>query len=88
MRRFRRPILKAPIIRIGTFQGIRLPKALLKKAKLGDVVELRAEPGRILVSKNVKPRIGWAEAARRMRAQGEDNLLDPPTATRFDKEDW
>ena len=29
-----------------------------------------------------------AEAAQRMRAQGEDRLLDPPTATQFDKEDW
>lgn len=55
--------MKARIVRIGSTQVIYLPKALPKKAKLGEEVELRAEPGRILISKNVKPRIGWAEAA-------------------------
>jgi antitoxin MazE len=68
--------MKARIVRMGKSQGIRLPKSLLKKAKLGDEVELRAEPGRILISKNLKPRTGWAEAARRMRARDENRSLD------------
>ena len=66
--------MKERIVRMGKSQGIFLPKSLLKKTKLGDEVELRVEPGRILISKNVKPRIGWAEAAQRMRA--EDRSLD------------
>lgn len=80
--------MKAHIVRIGNSKGIRLPKTLLQEAQLEDEVELQAEPGRILISKSAQPRAGWADAARRMRAQGEDALLDPPTATRFDKEDW
>jgi len=80
--------MKAHIVRIGNSKGIRLPKTLLQEAQLEDEVELQAEPGRILISKSAQPRAGWADAARRMRVQGEDNLLDPPTATRFDKEDW
>ena len=80
--------MKAHIVRIGNSRGIRLPKTLLQEAQLEDEVELQAEPGRILISKAAQPRAGWAEAARRMRAEGEDRLLDPPTATRFDKEDW
>jgi antitoxin MazE len=80
--------MKAHIVRIGNSKGIRLPKTLLQEAQLEDEVELQAEPGRILISKSAQPRAGWADAARRMRAQGEDGLFDPPTATRFDKEDW
>lgn len=61
--------MKTRIIRMGKSQGIHLPKTLLKKAKLGGDVELRAELGRILISNTGKPRVGWAEAARRMRAR-------------------
>ena len=80
--------MKAHIVRIGNSKGIRLPKMLLQEAQLEDEVELQAEPGRILICKTSQPRTGWAEAARRMRSRVEDCLLDPPTATRFDKEDW
>lgn len=80
--------MKAHIVRIGNSRGIRLPKTLLQEAQLEDEVELQAEPGRILISKTAKPRAGWAEAARRMRERGEERLIDPPTPTRFDKEEW
>lgn len=80
--------MKAHIIRMGKSQGIHLPKALLKKAKLGSDVELRSEPGWIVISNMRNPRIGWAEAAQRMRAHCEDHLVDPYVSTRFDQEDW
>lgn len=80
--------MKAHIVRIGNSRGIRLPKTLLQEAQLDDEVELQAEPGRIMISKMTKPRTGWAEAARRMREKNEDRLIDPPTPTRFDKEEW
>ena len=80
--------MKAHIVRIGNSKGIRLPKVLLQEAQLGNEVELQAEPGRILISKTAQPRTGWTEAAQRMRARGEDRLLDPPTAMQFDKKDW
>ncbi len=80
--------MKAHIVRVGKSRGIRLPKTLLQESQLEDEVELQAEPGRILISKTAKPRAGWGEAARRMRERDEDRLLDPPTPTRFDKEEW
>lgn len=80
--------MKAHIVRIGNSRGIRLPKTLLQEAQLEDEVELPAEPGRILISKPAQPRAGWADAARRMREQGEDHLIDQPTPTRFDAEEW
>jgi antitoxin MazE len=61
---------------------------LLDQAQLPDEVELHAEPGRIVVQTARKPRAGWAKAARAMRERGHDGLLDEPTATRFDRQEW
>lgn len=81
-------ITKGRIIRIGNSRGIRVPKVLLDQAQLPDEVELRAEPGRLVVQAARRPRAGWAEAARAMHARRHDKLLDKPTATRFDREEW
>jgi len=80
--------MKVHIVQIGNSRGVRLPKVLLEEAQLDDEVELQAEPGRIVIRRATKPRAGWAAAARRMRERGEDRLLDPPKATRFDREEW
>ena len=79
---------KARIVRIGNSRGIRVPKVLLDQAQLPDEVELHAEPGRLVVQGARRPRMGWAEAARAMSKQGNADLLDEPTATRFDREEW
>ena len=79
---------RARIIRIGNSRGLRLPKALIELAELSDEVELRAQPGRLIVQAVREPRMGWADAAKRMRAAGDDVLLDEPTTTRFDDEEW
>ena len=76
------------IVRIGNSRGIRVPKLLLEQANLPEEVELRAERGRLIVSAAVRPRAGWAAAARRMRQQGDDVLLDPTTPTQFERTDW
>lgn len=80
--------MKARIVRIGNSRGIRLPKAVLEEAQLEEEVDLTAEPGRIVIRKASRPRAGWETAARRMREQDEDHLMDPPTSTRFDEEEW
>ena len=67
---------KTHIIRIGNSRGIRVPKALLDEAQLSEEVELRAEPGRLVVRSSHRPREGWAEAARRMHKSGDDRPLD------------
>lgn len=80
--------MKARIVRVGNSRGIRLPKPLLDEAGLPDDVEIHAEPGRIIIESAVRPRAGWADAAREMSKRGEDVLLDAPTPTKFDEEDW
>lgn len=80
--------MRARIVRVGNSRGVRLPKPLLDEAGLPEEVEIHAEPGRIVIEAAVRPRAGWAEAARQMAASGEDGLLDPPTPTGFDSEEW
>lgn len=79
---------KTRIVRIGNSRGIRIPKVLLEQAQLPEEVELQAEHGRLVIRAARRPRTGWAEAARTMRARGDDQLLDAPTSTRFDDHDW
>jgi antitoxin MazE len=79
---------KTRIVRIGNSRGIRVPKLLLDQADLPDEVELRAEPGRLVVSAAARPRAGWAAKARRMHERGDDQLIEAGTLTRFDDTDW
>jgi antitoxin MazE len=80
--------VKAHLIQIGNSRGVRLPKAVLEEAQLGDEVELKAEPGCIVIRSARRVRAGWAEAARQMRERGEDRLLDSSAPTRFDRKEW
>ena len=79
---------KTRIVSIGNSRGIRIPKSLLEQSELGIEVEIRAEPGRLIVSSARRPRAGWSEAARRLRAEGGDGLLDAPADTEFDRNEW
>lgn len=80
--------MRTRIVRVGNSRGVRLPKPLLDEAGLTEEVEIHAEPGRIVIEAAVRPRAGWTEAAREVATAGEDGLLDPPTSTRFDEEEW
>jgi antitoxin MazE len=79
---------KTRIVRIGNSRGIRVPKVLLDEAGLPEEVELRAEPGRLVISAASRPRAGWAAKARAMRQREHDTPLDPGTPTAFDETDW
>lgn len=80
--------MKTRLIRVGNSRGIRIPKPLIEQAGLGDEVELHVQDGSIIISRSEAPREGWADAAALLASRGEDELLDPPTGTRFDEEDW
>jgi antitoxin MazE len=79
---------KTRIVRIGNSRGIRVPRALLEQAELPEEVELHAQPGRLIVRAARRPRAGWGKAAQAMRERGQDTLLDAPTPTRFDQDEW
>ena len=81
-------VTRTRIIQIGNSKGIRVPKLLLEQAELPDEVELLAERGRLIVRAARGARAGWADAAKVMRARGEDQLLDAPTSSEFDTKEW
>jgi antitoxin MazE len=80
--------VRTRLVQIGNSRGVRLPKPLLQEAGLTDQVEIRAREGVIVIQRVGRPREGWAEAARQMRERKDDRLIDEPTATRFDDEEW
>ena len=80
--------MKARLVQIGNSRGVRLPKLLIEEAGLSDEVDLCVGQGGIMILPARSPRSGWAEAARALREREEDGLLDTPTPTRFDEEEW
>ncbi|HJN47001.1 MAG: hypothetical protein CL477_11305 [Acidobacteria bacterium] len=82
------PTATTRIVRIGNSRGFRVPKILLDQADLPDEVELRAEPGRLVVTAARAARAGWEDAAQQMHARMDDELLDPDQATSFDEQEW
>ena len=80
--------IKTRLVRIGNSRGLRVPKILLDEAGLPEEVELRAEPGRLVVSAAGRPRAGWAAKARSMHKRADDVLIDEATPTSFDNNDW
>lgn len=80
--------MKARLVRIGNSRGVRLPKPLIEEAGLSDDVEIRVRGGAVVIVSAARPRSDWAEAVKQMRRRGEDRLLEEPTPTRFDHEEW
>ncbi len=80
--------MKGRLVRIGNSRGVRLPKPMIDEAGLSDEVELRVRAGAIIISPANGPRHGWSEAAKQLREREEDRLVDGPTPTRFDDEEW
>ncbi|HKK49817.1 MAG TPA: AbrB/MazE/SpoVT family DNA-binding domain-containing protein [Alkalispirochaeta sp.] len=77
--------MKSRLVKVGNSRGIRLPKALIEEAGLTGEVDIHAEPGLITVRPVESPRKGWAEAAAEQPSEG---LLDEPTPTEFETEEW
>ena len=77
--------MRARLVQIGNSRGLRLAKPLLAEAGLTDEVEIRAQAGALIITAVQSPRAGWAEAAAKY---GPSKLLDPPSNTKFDDEEW
>ena len=80
--------MKTRLVQIGNSRGVRLPKLIIEEAGLDDEVELQVREGAVIIRPLRAPRSGWEEAAQALRKNGGDVLLDPPTPTRFDEEEW
>ncbi|MDQ2690764.1 MAG: AbrB/MazE/SpoVT family DNA-binding domain-containing protein [Chloroflexota bacterium] len=80
--------IRTHIIKIGNSRGIRIPKPLLDQAKLENEVEIAVSRGQLVIRPVPQPRSGWDEQFRLMAEQGDDQLLDKPVSTKWDRSDW
>jgi antitoxin MazE len=80
--------MKGRLIRIGNSRGVRLPKPVIEGAGLQEDVEIHVRGNTVVIGPRKRPRVGWAEAAKQMRQAGHDTLVDRPTSTKFDEQDW
>lgn len=80
--------MKAKLIRIGNSRGIRIPKALIEAAELGDEVDLEMRNGELVIRRVKRVREGWAEDAKQAAALEGTGLMDEHTPNRFDEEEW
>jgi antitoxin MazE len=67
--------MEISVIHIGNSKGIRLSKTLLEKYNITDKVELILEKGYIILKPKQQPRDGWEKAFKKMRENGDDNML-------------
>jgi len=79
---------KTKLVKIGNSRGIRIPKALLDRLHLADDIEIVVREDHLEVRRGRKPREGWGERFARMAARGDDRLVEAPTATAWDNEEW
>lgn len=71
-------MVEARIVKIGNSKGVRLPKALLEQAGLGEHVTLEVRQGSIVIlPSTAHPREGWGALAKAMHTAGEDLPLWP-----------
>jgi len=68
--------MRRRIIQIGSSRGIRLPKAVLKRAHFTEEVEIDVNPGKIVIRSAHVPREGWEKAFRGMAERGDDILVE------------
>jgi antitoxin MazE len=80
--------MKARLVSIGNSRGVRLPKPLIEQAGLVEDVELDVRDGVITIAAARTARAGWADAAARLAIAADRGLLDEPTATAFDEDEW
>jgi len=80
--------MKIDLVRVGNSRGIRIPKAILQQYGLKDVVELRAEKDRLVITPAREPRAGWEKAFRAAGPSNSDELLLELPASRFEMEEW
>lgn len=80
--------LKTRLVQIGNSRGVRLPKPVIEQVGLTDEVELQVREGAVVIRPLHATRSGWEAAATLLRNQAADRLLDSPTPTRFDLEEW
>ena len=81
-------MIRSKVIKIGNSRGIRIPRTLLEQAGLTDDVEMMVEGNQLIIHSARLPRQGWGAQFAAMTEQGDDRLLDEPSTTQWDEDEW
>jgi antitoxin MazE len=65
--------MRARLVRIGNSRGVRLPRAVIEEAHLGDELVLTVEDGAVVI-RGAAARARWAADALSCRAAHDDEL--------------
>lgn len=82
--------MRTTLRKMGNSTGVIIPKPMLAEigAEVGDNVEMAVEDGRVVIAPSRKQvREGWAEASKRLAAEGDDKLVWPEFLNEED-ENW
>jgi antitoxin MazE len=80
--------IRTQIVKIGNSRGIRIPKILIDQFGLDKEVEISIQRDRLVIRPTSRPRHNWEEQFRAMAERGDDQLLDAPTPTQWDQDEW
>ena len=68
--------LTLKVVQIGNSRGVRLPKGLLARHRIGETVSARSTEGGILLAPSKDKRLGWEDTFKAMAAAKDDNFSD------------
>ena len=80
--------MELSIINIGNSKGIRLSKTVLEKYNIQDKIELILEKGYIILKPKAEPRKNWEKSLKKMRENGDDQLLIDDVFNDENFEEW
>ncbi len=80
--------VKVPLIKIGNSWGIRISKALIDQIELSDEAEIDVQYDHLIIHPIMRSRYGWDGQFQAMAQRGDDQLLDEPIATHWDRNKW
>ena len=86
--------VKAKLVRIGNSRGVRLPKAVIEQAGLGQDVRISVVGGRVIIqaAEADHPRAGWEEQIKAALAEHGDDVEDwrdwQNMPNEFDGKEW
>jgi len=78
----------ANLVSIGNSKAICLPDIVIEKCQFGNVVELQIENHHLEIHAIKSPRWNWDEQLIEMAKNHDDQLLDNPTPTKWDENEW
>jgi antitoxin MazE len=81
--------LELKVVAIGNSRGIRLPRELLAKYKIGETVVLQVREEGLLLRAKEDDRLSWEETYREAATEAEDwSDLDATLSDGLDKVPW